>query len=98
MSSNLTKKELKEQVCRLEAEVAALKRSHLIDEDKGLISLKKDHSRMWMEISAVLHRDDSGSPVSFTGISRDITLRKRSEEALRKSEEKYRKILSSLNR
>jgi PAS domain-containing protein len=51
-----------------------------------------------MEISAVLHRDDSGSPVSFTGISRDITLRKRSEEALRKSEEKYRKILSSLNR
>jgi PAS domain S-box-containing protein len=96
MSSNLTKKELKEQVCRLEAEVAALKRSHLIDEDKGLISLKKDHSRVWMEISAVLHRDDSGSPVSFTGISRDITLRKRSEEALRKSEEKYRKILETI--
>ena len=32
-----------------------------------------------MEISAVMHKDNQGQPVSFTGVSRDITKRNQSE-------------------
>ena len=39
----------------------------------------KDGRPVWMEVSAVLHRD-LGKPVSFTGVSRDITERKQAEE------------------
>lgn len=58
--------------------------------------LHKDRSAVLMEVNAVLHRDASGKPKFFTGISRDITQRKRSEEALRRSEEKYRTILETI--
>ncbi|MFP4453895.1 MAG: PAS domain S-box protein, partial [Desulfobacterales bacterium] len=40
----------------------------------------KNGHLIWMELSAVLHRDNQGQPVSFTGVSRDITERKRAEE------------------
>lgn len=39
----------------------------------------KDGHLVWMEISAVLHRDNQGQPVSFTGVSRDITGRRQAE-------------------
>lgn len=58
--------------------------------------LRKDGGAVWVEINAVLHRDGQGRPVFFTGVSRDIRDRKKAEEALRKSEEKYRSILESM--
>ncbi|MFO8049494.1 MAG: PAS domain S-box protein, partial [Desulfosudaceae bacterium] len=39
----------------------------------------KDGHLVWMEVSAVMHRDNQGQPESFTGVSRDITERKRAE-------------------
>ncbi|MCG6536818.1 MAG: PAS domain S-box protein, partial [Syntrophales bacterium LBB04] len=42
------------------------------------------------------HLDDSGQQVGISAISRDITERKRAEEALRQNEEKYRTILESI--
>ena len=59
--------------------------------------IARNGERLWMEISAVLKRDEQGRPVAFNGVTRDISERKRAEaereaaaEALRRSEEKYR--------
>ncbi len=44
---------------------------------------------MWTEVSVSIMRDESGEAVGIQGVSRDITKRKRVEEALRMSEEKF---------
>jgi PAS domain-containing protein len=43
-----------------------------------------------------LIRDSKGNPIGFRGVSRNITERKKTEEALRQSEEKYRTILETM--
>ena len=50
----------------------------------------KDGSTLPVEMSATLMKDTRGNPVGFVGVSRDITQRKRAEEALRRSEEYFR--------
>ncbi|HOS96657.1 MAG TPA: PAS domain S-box protein, partial [Deltaproteobacteria bacterium] len=52
----------------------------------------KNGSMVWIENTVSAIRDEQGSIVGIYGVSRDITDRKRSEEALRKSEERYRAI------
>ncbi len=52
--------------------------------------LRKDGSRAELEISGTAIRDFSGRIVGYRGITRDIGERKRSEEALRESEERLR--------
>ncbi len=59
--------------------------------------ITKDGSRVSHEISISLIRDSSGKPIGFRGIARDISERKRAEEDLRKSEEKYRTILENMD-
>ncbi len=53
----------------------------------------------WIWISdngRVVERDDAGSPVRFAGVHHDINEQKKAEEALRASEEKYRKIFNNV--
>jgi len=52
--------------------------------------IAKDGTKRIREMSASLIRDSEGKPIGFRGISRDITERKRMEEALKKSEEELR--------
>jgi two-component system cell cycle sensor histidine kinase/response regulator CckA len=52
----------------------------------------KDGSIRWLDSCGKVQRDEKGRPVRFTGISWDITERKRTEEALRASEERYRTL------
>jgi two-component system NtrC family sensor kinase len=59
--------------------------------------IRKDGTKVIYETSVSLIRDDEGKPIGFRGLSRDITERKRMEEYLRQSEEKYRTILESID-
>ena len=54
--------------------------------------LRKDGSKRTHEMSASLIRDASGKPVGFRAVGRDITDRKRAEENLRQSEERFREM------
>ena len=56
----------------------------------------KDGSIIWLENSLSFIRDAAQKAVGISSVSRDITERKRVEENLRKSEEKYRNILESI--
>ncbi len=54
--------------------------------------IRKDGSRCYVETSVSLTKDSKGHPIGFQGIARDITKRKQAEEALRKSEERFRNV------
>jgi diguanylate cyclase (GGDEF)-like protein/PAS domain S-box-containing protein/putative nucleotidyltransferase with HDIG domain len=54
---------------------------------------KKDGSWMWAELKVSFVHDGEGKPVGILGVTRDITERKKAEETLRSSEEKYRDLV-----
>jgi PAS domain S-box-containing protein len=58
--------------------------------------IRKDGSRVPIEVSVSLIRDRNGRPTGFRGLSRDITARRRSEEALQHSEKKFRQIVENI--
>jgi PAS domain S-box-containing protein len=58
--------------------------------------LTKDGKEFPGELSASVIKDNSGKPVAFVAVTKDITERKETEEALRESEGKFR-ILSEQN-
>jgi PAS domain S-box-containing protein len=52
--------------------------------------IRKDGSPMWCEVTYMGMYDDAGNLICLQGITRDITERRRIEQSLRESEEKYR--------
>ncbi|MDY6917744.1 MAG: PAS domain S-box protein [Chloroflexota bacterium] len=50
----------------------------------------KDGSTIWTEITVTFLRDEEGKPAGLLGITRDISERKKVEQALEKSESLYR--------
>jgi diguanylate cyclase (GGDEF)-like protein/PAS domain S-box-containing protein len=54
--------------------------------------IRRDGIKRYLEASISLTKDCSGKPMGFRGIVRDITERKRMEEALRESENKFRDL------
>jgi PAS domain S-box-containing protein len=57
---------------------------------------RKDGTKRFHQSHPSLIRDADGKPVGFRNLVRDVTDRKNAEDALRKSEEKYRTILETM--
>ncbi|PKN20869.1 MAG: hypothetical protein CVU71_03570 [Deltaproteobacteria bacterium HGW-Deltaproteobacteria-6] len=55
----------------------------------------KDGSTRWMETVITGLRNDQGVLTGLHGVSRDVTARKKAEDALQKSEKRYRTIFES---
>lgn len=66
---------------------------------KGLKNryIDKDGNVRWVELSAFPIRNEKGDIIGFRGIGEDITERVKVEEALRKSEERYRTLLEEMD-
>ncbi|MFC1553542.1 PAS domain S-box protein [candidate division KSB1 bacterium] len=60
------------------------------------LNRKKDGSKFMMEIKAFPILDQKGNICSYVGIQRDITEQIKTEEALRKNEEKYHRVFDSM--
>jgi len=58
---------------------------------------RKDGSTLWAEVEARFIYDENDQPKSIIGVTRDITDRKLAEEALKKSEKKYRLLAENAN-
>jgi len=58
---------------------------------------RKDGSTVWCEVKMTFLRDQDNNPSEILGVARDITERKKAEEALRDSEEKYRTLTENTN-
>jgi len=58
--------------------------------------LRKDGTTRNVEVSISLIENPEGKGIGFRGIIRDVTKRKRTEEALRESEEKLRTFMDSV--
>jgi len=58
--------------------------------------IRQDGSRVPIAVSVSLIRDTDGRPSGFRGLARDISARKRAEEALQKSERKFRLIVENI--
>jgi diguanylate cyclase (GGDEF)-like protein/PAS domain S-box-containing protein len=61
-----------------------------------VVIIKKDGGKIFNEVSVSLLHDNKGNPIGFKGISRNVTERRKMEEIIRQSEEKYRNILETM--
>lgn len=58
-------------------------------------SFRKDGRKIWLSVNARAVRDEQGDIAYYEGTVQDISERKKAEEALRESEERYRELFEN---
>ena len=88
-----------ELVSKVLGEQFALQNSPEADPDQvttlEVEQYRKDGTTFWTELTARFLYDESQRPAGIIGTTRDVTDRKRAEEALRESEERYRAVFDN---
>ncbi|MCG2736955.1 MAG: PAS domain-containing protein [Candidatus Methanoperedenaceae archaeon] len=59
-------------------------------------SMETPDGTTWVQTDKILYRDSKGEIVGIIGFALDITERKRAEETLRKTEEKFRNVIENI--
>jgi len=81
------------EACR-KSDEGALKASAPVHTDERLM---KDGNTVYIDMVKAAMTDDRGSVTGLVAVGRDVTDRRRAEEVMRKSEEKYRELVESVN-
>jgi PAS domain S-box-containing protein len=58
--------------------------------------VRKDGSPVWISLTVSILRDETGKPQNFISIVEDISTRKATEEALRRSEDQFRLVAEAI--
>jgi two-component system NtrC family sensor kinase len=87
-----------ETVRKAMKEEMATKATGLQDSHRSLLleHVRKDGSTVWTEVMMSFLHDEQGRLIGVQGVTRDITERRKAEEALRESEQRYRLLAENV--